>query len=784
LGVGLSPGKHVVTVRVDNRLKVGVGINAHSVSDHTQGNWNGLVGDLSLALTDPAWIEDVQVYPQVADKQARVVVQIQNATGQSLPARIQLQAVSRNLAAHHRARTRAVELTLNPGENRHEFSYPLGEQALLWDEFQPALYDLEVRLNAGSGAARVADRRSVTFGLRELGTQGTRFTINGRPMFLRGTLECCIFPLTGYPPTDVATWMRLIEVCQAYGLNHIRFHSWCPPEAAFVAADQLGFYFHVECASWANSGSTVGDGHPIDAWLYAESERIVKAYGNHPSFVLLAYGNEPAGKRQNEYLGAWINHWKRNDPRRLYTSGAGWPILSENQYHSTPAPRIQQWGQGLESRINAKPPETVTDYREFVAQHRVPVVSHEIGQWCVYPNFDEIPKYQGYLKARNFEIFRDDLIAKGMGDQARDFLLASGKLQALCYKEEIESALRTPGFGGFQLLDLHDFPGQGTALVGVLDPFWDTKGYIVAEQHRRYCNETVPLVRMAKRTWTTADTFQADLEVAHFGPQPISPAILDWQLVDASGQVFDHGSLPPQTIPIGNGRNLGTITASLAKYPAARKYRLVVGLRNTRFENDWDLWIYPSDANLPAPTGVLVTPQWDSVARARLADGGQVLLLVPPAQVKTPVKIGFSSIFWNTAWTHGQAPHTLGILCQPDHPALKGFPTEYHSNWQWWELISRSAALVMDDLPRELRPLVQVIDDWTTHHRLGLVFEARIGKGKLLVCSIDLDQDLERRPAARHLRRCLIHYLQSPEFNPHVTLTPESVQACLFGDKP
>ena len=132
-------------------------------------------------------------------------------------------------------------------------------------------------------------------------------------------------------------------------------------------------------------------------------------------------------------------------------------------------------GAGLSSRINAKPPETVSDYTESISKFDVPVISHEIGQWCVYPNFNEMKKYTGVLKPRNFEIFRETLEENQMLDQANDFLVASGKLQTLCYKEDIESALRTPGFGGFQLLDLHDFPGQGTALIGVLDPFWEEK---------------------------------------------------------------------------------------------------------------------------------------------------------------------------------------------------------------------------------------------------------------------------------------------------------------------
>ncbi len=343
--------------------------------------------------------------------------------------------------------------------------------------------------------------QEVTFGMREFKTKGTQFTINGRPLFLRGTLECAIFPKTGYPPTDTASWMRIYRIARAHGLNHLRFHSWCPPEAAFIAADHAGFYLHVECSSWANSGtsgSTIGDGKPLDQYLYDESNRMIRAYGNHPSFCMMLYGNEPAGINQAKWLADFVTYWKNKDPRRLYSSGAGWPLLPETDFNSTPDPRIQGWGEGLNSIINAQPPKTDYDWTEKLVGSNKPTVSHEIGQWCVYPDFKEIEQYTGVLKARNFEIFQESLRQHGMEKLADSFLLASGKLQTLCYKADIEAALRTPGFAGFQLLDLHDFPGQGTALVGVLNPFWGCKGYVTPQEYSRFCNTTVPLYGFPK----------------------------------------------------------------------------------------------------------------------------------------------------------------------------------------------------------------------------------------------------------------------------------------------
>jgi hypothetical protein len=798
----LTPGKHTLTIRVDNRVIIDIGENSHAISDHTQGDWNGIVGKIELRATPLVWIEDAQVYPNVAEKKARVRVTFRNATGRSASGKISLFVEPEKNAPVLNAVP--VSQNFNNASDKEittDLEIPLGEEARTWDEFSPALYRARVEIRGETDGEMFADEKTVTFGLREISAQGTQFALNGRKIFIRGTLECCIFPKTGHPPTDVASWKRVIGIAKSYGLNLIRFHSYCPPEAAFIAGDELGFYFQVETC-WANQSTTIGDGKPVDQWVYNETARILKAYGNHPSFLLMPYGNEPGGKNATAYLAKYVAHFKALDPRRLWTSGSGWPQIPENQFDITPDPRIQLWGAGLKSRINGKPPETTTDYRDYIQKRDVPVISHEIGQWCVYPNFAEMPKYTGYLKPKNFEIFRDTLDEHHMGDEARNFLLASGKLQTLCYKEDIESALRTPGMGGFELLDLHDFPGQGTALVGVLDPFWDDKGYVTAAQYSRFCNRTVPLARLSKRVFTTDEKFQAKLEVANFGPEPLENAAISWKLVCDDGKIFAEGELPAKTIAVGNGIALGQVEADLKNAPAPAKYRFIVtvkrGLQSaatseerqgataelpSEFENDWDIWIYPPQMSTDAPADVSIVNDLDENALAKLNSGGKVLLLIPPNRVanaaKDPVKLGFSSIFWNTAWTGRQAPTTLGILCDPKNPALADFPTEFCSNWQWWYLIHRAGAMILDDLPVNLRPTVQVIDDWVTARRLGLVFEAALGRGKLLVCSIDLQHDLENDPVRRQFRHSLLNYMAGRKFDPKISVTADEIHGLM-----
>ncbi|MFW6370315.1 MAG: glycoside hydrolase family 2 TIM barrel-domain containing protein [Bacteroidota bacterium] len=656
-----------------------------------------------------------------------------------------------------------------------EINYELGEAALLWDEFNPNVYQLIMQVDSEFGKDEITE----DFGFRDFKVDGTHFSINERPVFLRGTLECAIFPLTGYPPTEASGWEKVYQAVKDHGLNHVRFHSWCPPKAAFEVADKMGIYLQVECSSWANQSTQLGSGFPVDQYIWDESRRIIREYGNHPSFVMMAYGNEPGGPKYSEYLTEFTNYWKEKDSRRIYTSAAGWPVIEANEFHNIPEPRIQGWGEELNSIINAEPPKTNYDWRNKVPDDGIPVVSHEIGQWCVYPNFKEIDKYTGVLKPKNFEIFRESLNAHHMGHLADSFLLASGKLQALCYKADIEAALRTPGFAGFQLLDLHDFPGQGTALVGVLDPFWEEKGYISPEDYSRFCNSTVPLARLDKRIFTEGETMNAQIEVAHFGEAPLKAVNPAWSIAE-NGEELASGMLGQRNIEIGNAISLSEVVYEFQKKNSPRKLTLTVAVND--FENSWDVWVYPGNQEIEAE-GIRIVETLDNSTLNFLNNGGKVLLSLGKGKVAPEmggeVGVGFSSIFWNTAWTGNQKPHTLGILCNPAHPALEFFPTEYHSNWQWWDAMSHADAIQLDSLPVELNPIVRIIDDWVSNRRLALLLEAKVGDGKLLVSGTDLVNNLENRAEARQLLFSLKNYMAGENFRPQTELTDTDIKMIL-----
>jgi hypothetical protein len=401
----------------------------------------------------------------------------------------------------------------------------------------------------------------------------------------------------------------------------------------------------------------------------------------------------------------------------------------------------------------------------------MPVVSHEIGQWCVYPNFKEIEKYTGAMKARNFEIFQDFLTNAGLADQAEDFLMASGKLQVLCYKEEIETALRTPGFGGFQLLSLQDFPGQGTALVGVLDVFYEAKPYLTAESFRRFCGPITPLVRLPQRVWTPDEDLVAEIEVAHYGPKNIPQAHVSWTLT-IEDQTVAEGQVQSNLLR-GELNRVGRISVPLQNVPNPAKMQLCVRVEEANVENDWDLWVFPPTGRQAVDSRVIY--DLNEAALTRLSQGETLWLKAAPGRVDTELALGFSPIFWNTAWTSNQPPHTLGILCDPEHPALRAFPTEMHSNWQWWHLISQTATM---ELPGHIRPIIQVVPDWFNPQCLGLAFDARIGKGRLLVTSIDFEA---AGPVGAQLARSLSAHLDQADF-PAQEMSVKQIQSLFRED--
>lgn len=751
----LKPGKHLLTIRVDNAIRdIDPGINSHSISDHTQGNWNGIVGDMRLYSQSDYVITKVKITPDINKKQVVAKFVFNKKIEENATVAIHITGLNH---VH-----KMIPITYSITKNSNVFTaiVPMGDDFKLWSEFAPNVYKMTSVLKTENGSQDISDN---TFGMREFTIKEKHFFINNTPISLRGTTECSVFPLTGYPSTKVEDWARIFRICKSFGLNHMRFHSYCPPEAVFTAADEAGVYLQVEGPSWAKYSVSLGNGKPIDKYLMDETKQIIDAYGNHPSFCMMAYGNEPSGNYV-PYLEHWVDYFKAYDPQRVFTgasTGRSWSIIENSDFIVRSPPRGLNW--------KNKQPESTFDYRDKTENQDRPYITFEMGQWCAYPNFQEIKKYTGPLKAKNFELFQEDLNDHNMGDQAHDFLMASGKLQASCYKQEIEATLRTPNLAGFQLLSLNDFSGQGTALVGVLDAFWDEKGYISANEFKSFCNDVVPLVRLPKYTFYNSETLKATVEVANFSGQILKGVNLKWELITKDSIVVKSGVFDRDGIPLGKGNKIGGINLSLDFVKKAEQFTLKVSVGT--YTNTWNIWVYPFETTKIDTSGIYICDVLDAKATKILKEGGNVLLIAAGnvengkniVQYTTPV-------FWNTSWFKMRPPHTTGMLIKNEHRVFNDFPTNYYADLQWWEIGNKQQIMNLENFPVGFKPLIQPIDTWFLNRRLAMLFEANVLKGKLIVCSIDVNRNKTNKPVAKQLYNSIISYMQSTNFKPKYDL--------------
>lgn len=759
---------NTIAIKVYNGIEnVCVGQDSHSVTDQTQGNWNGITGQISIS-AGPL-ITKITAKPNIANGSVLITV------------------------------------------NEQQYNIKLDQPIRLWSEFDPYLYTVEVDYKG--------TKVPVTFGMREITTNGRNILLNGQPIYLRGTVENCCFPNTGYAPTDVDSWMNTFRKCKSYGLNHMRFHSFCPPEAAFIAADSLGFYLQPEGPSWTNHGVKFGRGLSIDQYIIDECKAIVDAYGSHPSFVFLAGGNEPAG----DWV-AWGKNFnkvmKEYDNSRLYCTasvGGGWAWDEGSDFH------VKGGGRGLD--WNNKAPQSVDDYyaqllkpRNFKGDENTePIIAHEHGQWCAYPDFREIPKYQGAYKARNFEIFRDLAEANGLILMADKFLAASSKLQHLAYKYETERNLRTKDYSGFQYLGLNDYSGQGTALVGPLNVFWEEKSWQslsgnwkfstadqgtnhadndwehdiesnkAAEQWRTFCSEVVPLAKFNKFVFTDSDTLSIPLEIYNASGAALENYACSYEVMSQYGDVVLRGTLPTTKIPAGKNFTMRPISFTLNNFMKPCKYTLNIYLAGDEktYRNNYDFWVYPSKLDMPDASSILITDTLDEKAFNTLSAGGKVLLLAAgKVTFGNDVKHKFLPVFWNTSWFKMRPPHTTGAYIDNEHPLFRNFPTDNWQNLNWWELVNNAQVMNLAQFPINYMPPFQPIDTWHVSRRLGMIVEANALGGKLLITTMDLQNNLNERIVARQMRYAILTYMLSEEFIPMIDLDAHTLMNLFTKEAP
>ncbi|MBQ8297310.1 MAG: beta-glucuronidase [Ruminococcus sp.] len=794
----------------------------HMTSPDTQSNWNGITGEISLIISEKERIADVQAYPDTDRRAVKLRFSLEGTDSADI------------IVWGASSDSRIVDKqSFHVSGSICEIEVDLGKDAALWSEHTPVTYTLDMAIDGS------ADIAQVTFGLRSFKADGMHFAVNGVKTQLRGKHDGMIFPLTGAAPTTVEEWMRILGISKSWGINHYRFHTCCPPEAAFTAADLLGIYMQPELPFWGTVTSEKDENHneTEQQYLIEEGRRILRTFGNHPSFVMMSLGNELWGSA--ERMAEILREYHSLDDRHLYTQGSNnfqfWPnILPEDDFFSGVRLSRDRLIRGSYAMCDAplgfvqtEEPDTSHSYDKLIVPEASesdgesgaqeieiqygtgvkkvkidsassglipskPVVTHEVGQYAVYPDFKEIEKYTGVLKARNFEVFRERLSDKGMLSQADDFFRASGKLSAACYKLEIEAAMRSELIAGFQLLDLQDFSGQGTALVGMLDAFMDSKGLIEREDWNGFCSDAVILAELDSFVVTAGEKLDIPVKFRYTGAEAIRGKKIRWN-ASVGGDSFAHGEIDVPDNFYGLGQ-LGSVNIEIPGISDPQKITLAFEIKKIRRENDYlpedsrnsyDLWAYlkPSEAFAVSGKSVMngntvyVTENLDE-AKKHLADGSRVIYL--PNELSESIEGFYCTDFWcypmfrsiSESMNKAVPVGTMGLLIDKAHPALSGFPSEDYSTPQWYHIVTNADCAVLDSTCAEFKPIVQMIDNFERNHKLGILYEARVGAGRLLVCTSRLSE-IADRPEVQAFARSIIEYTLSDEFDPKYELTPD-----------
>ncbi|MDO4326218.1 MAG: hypothetical protein Q4E24_09330 [bacterium] len=624
-----------------------------------------------------------------------------------------------------------------------------------------------------------------------------KFFVDGHMEYFRGTHFGGEYPLTGYPTSDPSWWEKLMATVKEWGLNFIRCHSYCPPEAAFVAADKAGVYLQVECGMW----NVFQDGIEMLSVLRRETEKILRTFGHHPSFVLFSPTNEPGGDWYAP-LKRWVKETRAFDKelgyenRRVYTAQSGW------FYDKAPKDVMQDeteylyfhrsaYGPFLGGNIRNFEGWKGKDYLPSLEGAKLPVICHEMGQWCAYPDFSVEQKFSGYLQPGNYRVFRENARAHGVLWRNKEFVYCSGKNQVMMYKEDLEANFRTPHMYGFEMLDLHDYLGQGTALVGILDPFWESKGYVTPEEFREFCQETVLLARVPSYVYKNTDHVTVPVEVCHFGREALKDREIIWKLLDGE-RVLGSGTWFLGEIPVGKNIKIGDIMLDFSKIRTHKKLVLSVCMApagclheaEKDTANHWDLYVFAKEAlhQIQTPASVIYTREW-SKAKAALKDGKNVVFspYLSALDYDCPA-VTMRPVFWNAQMGPGWQ-RNVGIAVEKEHPALAGFPTEEYGGWLWEDILEQARGFRTDFMKEGWKPIVTVIDEWNRNFPLALAMEAKVENGNLLLVSACLEGTFEERPAASSLKDALLSYAASDRFCPSVEICADDVEKQLFSVK-
>ncbi len=856
----MNAGTHRLVILVDNCKEHYAISGGHMTSPDTQTNWNGILGEISIEYTKDYYLLSEKTYPNIEDKSADIEIELcgefldeisrrnERFSLPDLTADIRLRCTKMKFkdsssyeieTVGHIRDIRGIKLqkSLKEMQDFYSISFELPEEMRLWDEYNPYVYIADYTIKKNKD---VLVSSSVRFGYRSFSHEKLTLKCNDEEIFLRGTHDGLIYPLTGYAPMDLDSWIRTYGISKDYGFNHYRYHTCVPPKAAFEAADYLGIYLQPELPLWGSIYDEDDENfnEKEDSYIRAEGYRILDSFGDAPSFFAMSMGNELWGSK--ERIDAFVAGYKEYDNRHFYTQGSNnhqfVPSIQEHDdffsnvrfdrdrlfrgsYAMCDAPLgfvqttrpdacvdyddIIVPKTALESTEKTEETATITiqygtGTKEVIADSvgevfipNVPVISHEVGQYEMMPDFSTIKKYTGVLSPENLNAFQERLRLCGLLPRADAFFKASAKLAFDCYKRELEAAHRSKNLSGYQILDFKDFTGQGTALVGMMDPFLDSKGIMSQAEIKTFNCDAVLLPEIKDFVIKGGQRMNIPIKLRYYRSEKIEKIILTatWlsknnPLKNVNMQTFDLGT----KVDKRGLFEIGEIALDVPKVENNELFSLVIRIKNTDISNGYEFFVY-EPVEPVMETRAVVTKDYEEMSSA-LEEGRNVLYFPTRPSSGHSIKGDYCSDFWcytmfrqiSESVNKPVANGTMGLLIDDKHMALRGFATRDYTTPQWYEVVQGKSLSILDGIKNDpIKPIVEMIDNIERNHNLGLIYELCVGNGKLLVCMADLPEIMKEREHLIHLYNSLVTYVDSANFKP-VSSTDMTVIEALFNE--
>lgn len=770
LSNSLTPGIHQIEIIVNNAdsLPPIVSRSSHAASESTQTNWNGILGNFMLIAREKFHIESVTLDDNIKKNGFEATVIFSEHSPSTFTLVITIDDKNK------------FEFRIPKGINEYRCFIPLPENISQWSAFHPDIFDISFQLVNDSQT--ITDNFTLQTGLREFKTDNNRLTVNDYSVFLRGNVNAAVFPITAYAPMDEESWLEYFNTLKDYGFNHVRFHSWTPPEAAFSAADKTGIFIQTELPLWGEFDKEMNF---TNNFMHEELLGIMEEYKNHPSFVMFSVGNELWG--DINFMGNYIKEARELNPRILATHGSNVYLGMNGELEgddflvaAKTSDKISDSIRGSVSyadsstggHFNSTYPDSQSNFNLATDNINIPIIAHEVGQYQTYPNYEDINFYTGSLKPDNLKEFQNRAANAGTLNKAKKFSQSSGEWAAKLYKAEMEMSQRSEGLAGYQLFGLQDYPGQGTSLVGILNSLMQSKGFISTEDWKESCNDLMILAEFPKFTFYEGENIEIPIFIINYTENPDTIKNLFWQTD------FQSGHIVP--LPGLERIETGVIELNIPEINQPQKMQLKLTGNNGEFNNKYDFWIYPKHSN--EIKNVTVTNNLEETLQI-LKKGGRVIFCPDSLLTKdATVKSLFTPDFWNYRMYRTicdemnitPSPGTLGLLINEDHRALSKFPTDAHSDWQWFPIVKNSYPLIIDRLPKNFNPIIEVIDNVERNFRIALLLECNVGKGKLMILPANIDE-LVQYPEGKWFIQSLKEYMGSKECKPKITLSSEQV---------